>query len=88
MARISKYKNEMTNLSLEICDEIQIDILKMTIGDIEERQEKFGISDAQMCDYLNINRSSMSASKKNGKIPKYNLVSIFYFFEYLERKLK
>jgi hypothetical protein len=88
MARISKYKNEMTELSMNVCEEIQREVLKMTIEEIEQRQNKYGISDAQMSDSLSIDRSAMSAFKKNGKIPKYYLVSIFFLFRHLERELK
>jgi hypothetical protein len=88
MARVSKYKNEMTDLSVKVCEEIQREVLKMTIEEIEQRQNKYGVSDAQMSDYLSIDRSAMSAFKKKGKIPKYYLVSIFFLFRYLERELK
>ena len=88
MARISKYKNEMTDLSMKVCEEIQREVLKMTIEEIEQRQNRYGISDAQMSDYLSIDRSAMSSFKKNGKIPKYYLVSIFFLFRYLEHELK
>ena len=40
MARISKYKNEMTDISAEIAKKAQEEALKMTIDDIENKQMK------------------------------------------------
>jgi hypothetical protein len=88
MARISKYKNEMTDISVALAGVIQKESLKMTLQDIESKQTYFGISDAQLSDFLNIDRAVMSMHKKKGQIPKYYTISIYLLFRHLERELK
>jgi hypothetical protein len=88
MARISKFRNEMTDISAEVAEKLQKEALKMTIEDIEKKQTIFGLSDAQLSDFLSIDRAIMSMYKKKGEMPKYYVASIFLLFQYLETNLK
>jgi hypothetical protein len=88
MARISKYKNAQTDVSVRLLEITHIEALEMTLGEIEVKQMRYGISDAQLSDFLNIDKAVMSTFKKNGKLPKYYIKSIYFLFKYLERELK
>jgi hypothetical protein len=88
MARISKYRNDMTDISVELAEVIQNESSKMTLQDIENRQTYYGISDAQLSDFLNIDRAVMSMHKKKGLLPRYYITSIYLLFRHLERELK
>jgi hypothetical protein len=88
MARISKYKNEQTIASVTLLEITHSEALKMTLEEIEVKQMRYGLSDAQLSDFLNIDKAVMSTFKKNGKMPKYYIKSIYFLFKYLDRELK
>jgi hypothetical protein len=87
MARISKYRNDMTEISVKLGEVIQKESFKMTLQDIESKQTHYGISDAQLSDFLNIDRAVMSMHKKKGQMPKYYITSIYLLFRHIEGEL-
>jgi hypothetical protein len=87
MARISKYKNAQTVATVTLLEITHDEALQMTLEEIESKQMRYGLSDAQLSDFLNIDKAVMSIFKKNGKMPKYYLKSIYFLFKYLEREL-
>jgi DNA-binding transcriptional regulator YiaG len=87
MARISKYENEWTELSKQYGEKFREDALKLTLEDIEALQMKYGISDAELSNILEINRMVVSHWKtRKRELPKYYLFNIYAFFQYLEKK--
>jgi hypothetical protein len=87
MARISKYKNAQTVATVTLLEITHDEALQMTLEEIESKQMRYGLSDAQLSDFLNIDKAVMSTFKKNGKMPKYYIKSIYFLFKYLEREL-
>lgn len=89
MARKSKYENTLTDKSINLASDINKKATCLTIDEIEALQTKYGVSDAHLADFLEIQRSIISYWK-NGKreLPKYYIFNIYFLFRYLEERFK
>jgi hypothetical protein len=85
MARISKYINEYTSKSEELIQKFSNENEVFSLQFLEDKQQKFGISNVLLCDALKISITVLS-KWKNGvtELPDYYKISIYSFLKYLE----
>lgn len=89
MAMISKYTNENSDWSNQIGEEFTEKALLMTLEEVEQKQEKYGVSNIDLEKHLKISVSVLSRWKnKKKEIPEYYKISIYAFFKYLEENMK
>jgi DNA-binding transcriptional regulator YiaG len=89
MARISKYENTRTEKSITLATQLNRIATQISIEEIENLQMKYGISDGQLADFLEIQRSIISLWKSGKRgLPKYYLINIFLLFKYLDDKME
>jgi hypothetical protein len=88
MARISKYINGYTEKSEELAQKFSEDINVFSLEYLEDKQQKYGISNVLLCNTLKISITVLS-KWKNGvtQLPDYYKINIYCFFKYLEENL-
>ena len=89
MARISKYENALTDKSINLASDMNKKAINLTIDEIEALQMKYGMSDAHLADFLEIQRAIISYWKSGKReLPKYYIFNIYFLFKYLEEGFK
>ena len=85
MARISKYKNQITEKSETLSKRFEKEAQTITLDMIEALQIKYGISNVLLCDTLRISIAVLSRWKNGEReLPDYYKVNIYCYFKYLE----
>jgi hypothetical protein len=85
MAMISKYKNDNSEWSNQMGEEFTAKALRMTLEEVEQQQEKYGVSNVDIEKHLKISISVLSRWKnKKTELPEYYKISLYAFFKYLE----
>jgi DNA-binding transcriptional regulator YiaG len=85
MARISKYKNQITEKSEMLSKKFEKEAQILTLDMIEALQIKYGISNVLLCDTLRISIAVLSRWKNGEReLPDYYKVNIYCYFKYLE----
>jgi hypothetical protein len=85
MAMISKYKNDNSDWSNQMGEEFTAKALRMTLEEVEQQQEKYGVSNVDIEKHLKISISVLSRWKnKKTELPEYYKISLYAFFKYLE----
>jgi DNA-binding transcriptional regulator YiaG len=85
MARMSKFQNELTEISKSLSETFKKEAVQMTLEEINTLQAKFGLSNAELSKIIEIEEASVSRWK-NGKyeLPAYYKIAICALFKYLE----
>jgi hypothetical protein len=84
MAMISKYRNDQSDWSNAQGEEFRTKALLMTLEEVEQQQEKYGISNIDIEKHLKISVSVLSRWKnKKTELPEYYKISLYGFFKYL-----
>ena len=85
MAMISKYKNDNSDWSNQMGEEFTAKALQLTLEEVEQQQEKYGVSNVDIEKHLKISISVLSRWKnKKTELPEYYKISLYAFFKYLE----
>jgi DNA-binding transcriptional regulator YiaG len=87
MPRVSKYNNDKTDTSKQFLDNLLDNLKTFTFEDVEKMQIEYGISDAELSDYLFLNRATISLWKTGKRdLTDYNKLTIFLVFKLLKDK--
>ena len=89
MARVPKFVNENTSVAQTHAEEIHNESVNLTKELVETQQSKFGLSDTDLSNYLEIDKMVLSRWKNGVRgLLKYYLISINFLFKYLEQRMK